>query len=170
MYYYGFRFHDANLQRWLNRDPIDEVGGLNLYCFVDNGPTIWIDPYGLYTLGECLQICAAFCTGAGQGLAAEADGALPFVDPFAKLGAYDPNNPTMKKSEACGAIAACAAGGAGALRAAGISSKIALHGPHHSFGPLGRLPHLQVSWWRPGVPGSGGACRLPLPPSFPGTK
>ena len=27
MYYYGFRFYDPNLQRWINRDPIGEQGG-----------------------------------------------------------------------------------------------------------------------------------------------
>src|SRR5205809_628292 len=28
IYYYGYRFYDPNLQRWLNRDPIDEGGGI----------------------------------------------------------------------------------------------------------------------------------------------
>src|SRR6185436_20742834 len=31
MYYYGFRFYDPNLQRWMNQDPIEEEGGINLY-------------------------------------------------------------------------------------------------------------------------------------------
>ncbi len=26
MYYYGFRFYDPNLQRWINRDPLGEIG------------------------------------------------------------------------------------------------------------------------------------------------
>ena len=26
MYYFGFRFYDANLQRWINRDPLGEAG------------------------------------------------------------------------------------------------------------------------------------------------
>src|SRR5207245_9136483 len=26
LYYYGYRFYDPNLQRWLNRDPIGESG------------------------------------------------------------------------------------------------------------------------------------------------
>jgi RHS repeat-associated protein len=34
LYYYGFRFYDPNLQRWINRDPIGEVGGINLYGFL----------------------------------------------------------------------------------------------------------------------------------------
>jgi len=47
MYYYGFRFYDPNLQRWINRDPIEERGGYNLYSFVANNPLFFIDPYGL---------------------------------------------------------------------------------------------------------------------------
>ena len=35
----GFlRLHDPNLQRWINRDPIGEDGGLNLYRFNYNDP------------------------------------------------------------------------------------------------------------------------------------
>jgi RHS repeat-associated protein len=47
MYYYGFRFYDPNLQRWLNRDPIGEEGGLNLYGFVENDPVNDMDAFGL---------------------------------------------------------------------------------------------------------------------------
>jgi RHS repeat-associated protein len=36
LYYYLYRFYDPNLQRWPNRDPIQERGGLNLYGFADN--------------------------------------------------------------------------------------------------------------------------------------
>ena len=34
----GLRFYSAESSRWLNRDPIGERGGLNLYGFVGNGP------------------------------------------------------------------------------------------------------------------------------------
>ncbi|MFN7141917.1 MAG: hypothetical protein ACK4UN_21570, partial [Limisphaerales bacterium] len=91
-------------------------GGINFYQFVHNNPVIWGDAYGLYTFGECMDICGAFFSGAGQGLAAAVDGALPFVDPLGDAGVYDPNDPTLKKSQTCGAIASCALGGAGALR------------------------------------------------------
>ena len=45
--YYLYRYYDPHLQRWLNRDPIDEAGGINLYGFVGNSPVNRIDPYGL---------------------------------------------------------------------------------------------------------------------------
>jgi RHS repeat-associated protein len=47
LYYYGYRFYDPNLQRWLNRDPIEEDGGINLYGYVDNDPLGRADPFGL---------------------------------------------------------------------------------------------------------------------------
>ena len=36
LYYYGYRFYHPVLMRWLNRDPIEEAGGLNLYGFCGN--------------------------------------------------------------------------------------------------------------------------------------
>ena len=36
LYYYGYRFYAPALMRWLNRDPIEEDGGLNLYGFCGN--------------------------------------------------------------------------------------------------------------------------------------
>ena len=38
LYYYGYRFYNPELKRWLNRDPIEERGGVPLYCFVNNNP------------------------------------------------------------------------------------------------------------------------------------
>ena len=35
-YYYGYRYYDPELGRWLTRDPIEEQGGLNLYGFCGN--------------------------------------------------------------------------------------------------------------------------------------
>jgi len=47
LYYYSFRWYSPNLQRWLNRDPMQEAGGVNLYRFLSNDPTVQIDPFGL---------------------------------------------------------------------------------------------------------------------------
>jgi RHS repeat-associated protein len=47
-YYYGFRFYEPNFQRWLNRDPIQEAGGINLYQFAGNSSINYVDPFGLY--------------------------------------------------------------------------------------------------------------------------
>ena len=46
LYYYGYRFYDPNLQRWLNRDPIGEEAG-NLYTMVGNDSVGDFDALGL---------------------------------------------------------------------------------------------------------------------------
>jgi RHS repeat-associated protein len=45
--YFGRRFYDPNLQRWLNRDPIGIRGGVNLYGYVQNAPLNRTDAFGL---------------------------------------------------------------------------------------------------------------------------
>ena len=39
-------FYDPGVQRWINRDPIAESGGFNLYCFLRNEPTAHLDSFG----------------------------------------------------------------------------------------------------------------------------
>ena len=48
--YYGYRYYDPKTGRWPSRDPIEEVGGVNLYGFVANdGISSW-DRLGLKTI------------------------------------------------------------------------------------------------------------------------
>lgn len=44
--YYGYNYYSPSLGRWLNRDRIEENGGLPLYGFVGNAPSVGIDPFG----------------------------------------------------------------------------------------------------------------------------
>jgi RHS repeat-associated protein len=46
-YYYGRRFYDPPRGRWLNRDPIEEDGGLNLYAFCRNDGVNAVDVLGM---------------------------------------------------------------------------------------------------------------------------
>ena len=46
-YYYRSRFYDANTGRFISEDPIGFRGGPNLYAYVRNNPTNWLDPLGL---------------------------------------------------------------------------------------------------------------------------
>ena len=43
---YGFRYYSPQLGRFINRDPIDEEGGNNLYAFVSNSPPNKVDYLG----------------------------------------------------------------------------------------------------------------------------
>ncbi|HAF15733.1 MAG TPA: hypothetical protein DCK99_18980 [Blastocatellia bacterium] len=43
-----YRAYDPDLGRWLNRDPIGEKGGINLYAYVSNNSLNVVDPLGLW--------------------------------------------------------------------------------------------------------------------------
>ena len=45
-------FYDANLGRWLNRDPIQEASDNNLYRYTLNSPIDSIDPDGRYVITD----------------------------------------------------------------------------------------------------------------------
>lgn len=62
MIYYHYRYYIPELYRWLNRDPIRERGGLNLYRFVGNNPIIGKDAEGLAWYG-------GYCGPGGDGKA-----------------------------------------------------------------------------------------------------
>ncbi len=46
-YYYRARYYDPAQGRFLNRDPIGYIAGMNLYAYVGNNPLNWQDPFGL---------------------------------------------------------------------------------------------------------------------------
>jgi RHS repeat-associated protein len=52
MVYYGYRYYNPSTGRWLNRDPIEESGGLNLYGFVRNDSANHFDYFGLKGSGH----------------------------------------------------------------------------------------------------------------------
>ena len=51
LYYYGYRFYHPALMRWLNRDPLEEEGGVNLYEFCGNAT-----PYRFDKLGKNIYV------------------------------------------------------------------------------------------------------------------
>jgi len=50
--YYGLRFYNPDSGRWLNRDPIQEAGGGNLYGFVRNDSINFADHLGLIAINS----------------------------------------------------------------------------------------------------------------------
>jgi RHS repeat-associated protein len=47
--YYGYRYYSPKLGRFINRDPLGESGGMNLYGFAGNSPSNFNDYLGLNT-------------------------------------------------------------------------------------------------------------------------
>ena len=63
---YGFRYYRPETGRWASRDPIHEVGGLNLYAFVENNSLLYIDVLGNFSslttpggAAVCAELAAA---------------------------------------------------------------------------------------------------------------
>jgi RHS repeat-associated protein len=83
---YLYRAYDPNLQRWLNRDPIEELGGVNLYAFVSNDPIRFVDPFGLLVFGTYdigTGTLAVTDEDTGQTIVINAEsGGKPFGDPI----------------------------------------------------------------------------------------
>jgi RHS repeat-associated protein len=57
LYYYRARYYSASQGRFMSRDPLGYAGGDNLYRYVEDSPTHWVDPLGL-----CDELC---CSGGG---------------------------------------------------------------------------------------------------------
>ena len=46
LYFYRARYYNPTFQRFISQDPIDFVGGINLYAYVNNSPVRFRDPSG----------------------------------------------------------------------------------------------------------------------------
>ena len=47
--YYGYRYYNASMGRWVSRDPVEENGGANLYVLIGNQTISRLDYLGLLT-------------------------------------------------------------------------------------------------------------------------
>jgi RHS repeat-associated protein len=63
LYYYAYRYYSPRLGRVLNRDPLEEVGGINLYVIVRNDPICEIDPLGLTACTASDRCCTEWTDG-----------------------------------------------------------------------------------------------------------
>ena len=96
---YQRRFYRPDLGRWLNRDPVEEEGGENLYAFCGNAPILYVDILGesfldvfndvVSLVGSALTVVgsAAILTAGsvtGVGIAVGVTGFVIGVDQFVK--------------------------------------------------------------------------------------
>jgi RHS repeat-associated protein len=82
LYYYRARTYSPDLGRFLQRDPLGYVDGLNLFAYAGNNPAVVTDPWGL-TWGLGLSASGtAFGWGgtAGAGIYVGKDGVHGYVN------------------------------------------------------------------------------------------
>jgi insecticidal toxin complex protein TccC len=56
LYFYGYRYYAAWLQRWLSADPLGLIDGLNLYLVLKNSPMVFYDSEGTVVLNFSKEI------------------------------------------------------------------------------------------------------------------
>jgi RHS repeat-associated protein len=105
--YYGFRFYNPNTGRWLLRDPIEEMGGQNIYGFCQNSSVNYVDSLGLGFNVPTLEVPLTIIAGYSE----DDDKALGFttstIDPEEGGG----DNIQSVSSGSCGCYCAEAKGG-----------------------------------------------------------
>jgi RHS repeat-associated protein len=174
--YLRARYYDPTTGQFVNRDPIEALTR-DAYGYAGNNPLNFTDPSGLYwgeglvetvveVGGEIIRHPGDAAKDAGKGAAnfgvGFANAALGTdFEGFCGEGQSWSRNIGSATFWVEGALSL----GAGA-EAAGWRVRFGLHDAHHSFGKLGKLPHLQWNTWRQGVKGSGRAFRIPLPRWF----
>ena len=111
LYYYGYRWYSPYLQRWINRDPAGENGGLNLYGFTANSPTVAMDSDGRFVvaavnrwIGSQFDAFAQSTSNPMAGAAASLVSSLysataGFFDPMSQTWALAQNTAAVYASE-----------------------------------------------------------------------
>lgn len=64
LHYNRARYYSPLLGRYLSRDPVDLVGGINLYAYVNNDPINGSDPLGLFDWGAAALLTGGIVLGA----------------------------------------------------------------------------------------------------------
>jgi RHS repeat-associated protein len=98
IYYYGFRFYEPTMQRWMNKDPLGIGGGVNLYAAFFNSPPRFVDRNGLDNIwnmpagqNAVPDIVASMPVGGGEVQSGYTEG----IDPLFLLAGMTPFDPNQ---------------------------------------------------------------------------
>jgi RHS repeat-associated protein len=61
--FYGYRYLNPTTGKWLNRDPMGELGGLNLYAFCSNASLNEFDALGQFSVWSIVSGVSSFLSG-----------------------------------------------------------------------------------------------------------
>jgi len=139
--------YDPATQRWINRDPLEERAGPDLYTFVGNGPLTFVDTDGRERGWTCHN-CGRYVVGSPPCPYCSS-GPVPYPTTIDEI------------------LVACATAGAGAAfeecvlaklsgplerllgKCKNIHCKVSIHPAHH-----GKKRHLDITCWTSGKKGS----------------
>lgn len=97
---YGFRYYDPGMGRWLNRDPIGEAGGINLYAMASNTLLHHLDLLGLKSISVSYDLAEDIDAPWGTG-ATDVDSWQEILndlkDRISKGGDFDPKCNCIKR-------------------------------------------------------------------------
>jgi hypothetical protein len=85
VHYYGYRYLNTEMGRWVSRDPIEEIASLNVLSFVANTPCNGMDFLGLVKCPSWLTLEQASATRPGV------------ADMLAYMDAHAGDNPNCKR-------------------------------------------------------------------------
>jgi RHS repeat-associated protein len=161
LHYNYHRYYQPETGRYITPDPIGLAGGINLYGYVGGNAVNKIDVWGLYSFDDLMLDAGNLAAGFGDEITV--GGTAWIRRQLAVDNAVDKCSGLYRGGKYAGDAWWLAFSSATAARAAGWTSKIAVHGPHHEFRELGTLSHIQTTIWKIGESGSGKNFRIPLP-------
>lgn len=83
LYYFGYRYYQAALGRWLSADPAGDIDGLNMYAMVRNDPVNLRDAEGLVGESTIAQRIAALKLNSGASASSASATPTPRPTPAA---------------------------------------------------------------------------------------
>ncbi|MEI6528082.1 MAG: RHS repeat-associated core domain-containing protein [bacterium] len=95
LYYFGYRFFNPSIAKWITRDPLAEKGGINLTAFCENDPINKFDPLGesalswIFGQGYSGDEADAFDISLGESLIEMGSGAKQGVKDLFNGNAYN---------------------------------------------------------------------------------
>lgn len=152
--YFWHRWYDANQGRWISRDPINVIAGINLYKYSGNRPNYWTDEIGFCPGGPSWQ--GDLAPSIGPVSPSKTLTAPPIIPPAPSNLAFNVcNRPRCNNGMFWGCM-----GSLGEIAGAGESARF-FHCIEGSVGAGAGVGAIVGPWWGAGVAVIGGVgCTL----------